>query len=408
MALQIKSGSFTLNGTTGSQTVTGVGFTPVAVIFAVQNLTTDGVDSGSGKLGFGMATSSTKRVGFAIADSCRATDNAACILLYSGGGSSLCNVDLTNFNSDGFVLNIVQTNGSQRVVCYTAIGGADVTNAEVVQFQCPASTGSYSYSSLSFKPDAIIFMTAGFTALQTSEIATGRLGIGFTSGSTNSMCMTMASENTAGSRKQLAKCIHLADVANTIKLDATLTSFDSAGFTLNFGTVETNDYIFGLCIKGGQYTVGTFTESTTNNSQAITGITFAPKGQLLMSYNAVSGTSSLSDVRNSFGSGESSTSRWCVWKGTFSPSDDCVYLDRTKTIRLMTSASSTNTNQGIADLTSEDGGGFTLSWTATDGTTREIIYLAMGDAPGAETITIDKWFQPASNIVREPYRVVAY
>ena len=124
MALSSKAGAFSIG--TGAATttvaVTGVGFTPKAVIFAWngRTATTDGTtDPGTGagsQRGFGVATGTSSR--WAVVSTSvdagtssaafSANDQAACLISISAAGAQDGAADLQSFDADGFTLTWIE------------------------------------------------------------------------------------------------------------------------------------------------------------------------------------------------------------------------------------------------------------------------------------------------------------
>jgi hypothetical protein len=76
-------------------------------------------------------------------------------------------------------------------------------------------------------------------------------------------------------------------------------------------------------------------------------------------------------------------------RAAFDMIDDAQISTRYETtkciVHTLDSGGITPTSAGEADLSSMDSDGFTLNWTSTDGTARETLYLAFGDAPAVPT-----------------------
>ena len=158
----VKTGQFAPSGSTGNQSVTGIGFQPNAVIFFVtehgadegnqqhakfilgwmaenggQHLVSHGVSAGSG-YGYGW----------------QKTD--ACIIAQTStitGQASYVSMD-----SGGFTINWSNAMGTDKYVHYMAIGGVE---AYAGNDAFRASTGTFSKSGFGFQPDVIIGATRG-------------------------------------------------------------------------------------------------------------------------------------------------------------------------------------------------------------------------------------------------------
>jgi hypothetical protein len=88
-----------------------------------------------------------------------------------------------------------------------------------------------------------------------------------------------------------ASAIH-QHAAGTAQLDATMTSLDVDGFTMNFATHAATTYsIFYMAIKGGRWKVGSGNSPTAAGNQAYTGVGFTPVGATIFGMAFAAGTS---------------------------------------------------------------------------------------------------------------------
>lgn len=389
MALSVKVGNFAAKTTNGSQAITGVGFQPKLLIFVVQNRTTDGDDASSGKLGFGIGVTSSSRVALGVADAARRHDNGSCLVLVNGAGTVILAADLTSMDSDGFTLNWTTTSGAAPIMLYIAVGGADLTNVGLVQFTSPTSTGSQATTGMGFKPDCLLLCSVGLsTAPAATDATKGRFGVGWGTSSSARVTAGMAL-NTSGAadarKKQSTSAILTipTDAATTNFIEADLTSLDSDGFTLNWGTVDASaHYCWGLGLKGGSYKVGSFLQPTSNGNQGVTGVGFQPVGEILLATSDTAAAGVTSEIRNTIAGATSSSDRWVVGKGSIDVSNDCINMDRTLCIRNLDEVVGNTAVLSKADFVSQDADGFTVNWTTTDATQREQLYLALGSGGG--------------------------
>jgi len=389
MAFSTKVGSFTQpTSTNASFAVTGVGFQPKALIFFMNGQTADG----SAAIRYhvmGMATDSTHRacVSFYQKDQntqsdTRAHDDTKCLVFVDTTSTAVVKADLVSMDSDGFTLNFSVVDANARIVNYIALGGADLTNAFLKEYIQNSTTGNQALTGVGFQPTSIIFMGASNGTAPPNIPATGLNGSNIIYGVTTGTSTGGAHGNDYHDSRQKANDVIIranGGGSNSLSQEATLVSFDSDGFTINIGTASGNRYVWALCLKGGQVKAGTFTQKTSTGSQATTGIGFQPTGLILFSANdVVQSAVNTSQSFVSFGAGNSSSSRGCIWSGVDANHAD-QNLDRTNIIKMMTpAAAGAPTTQAAADLTSLDSDGFTLTWGSADATAREIIYLAFG------------------------------
>lgn len=394
MAAQYKAGTFTSPTSTGNQATTGVGFQPKAVIFIFEKQTSAG--SGTDYLhgmGFGISSSSRLAISCVYLDNvaggtakgARAQSNAHAIYAYNtttAATSAFLVADVVSLDSDGFTLNFTTVQASGYLVSYIAIGGADVSNVALKQLQAPAGTGSQAYTGVGFKSDVII-------TISNTDTSTGP-GNSFNAGAVAAMGFGTAAahkassgggDETAGAFSAKAQktdvTLTVNPVSANVRFEATLTSFDTDGFTWNWTTTSVNRYVHVLCIKGGQYKLGTFNQATSTGNQSVSGAGFAALGVMLASVDAASSTSVASNNDFSLGGASSSSSRWATWLG--SSGDPTVvdhYHDDSNVLRMLTEG--TPTAVTTADYVSNDSDGFTINNTTVDATGREVVYLIFG------------------------------
>lgn len=383
MALSSHVGNFTQPTTTNASfAVTGVGFTPKVLILFASDRTSSGTSANVAHY-MGFATSTSNRVAISqvynsgTTGQDRAHDDSKCFIVLSTAGSSLVAADLVSFDADGFTLNFSTVDSTARLIGYIALGGSDLTNAFIKSFLPPGATGNQSITGVGFKPDAIFFLSAGVGGAPPSN-NTGVCNIifGFTDG-TNQKALFY---NTVKQSQQVSKVI-----AKAAAILATLTSFDSDGFTLNYTAIEAK-YNFALCLKGGKYKVGVFNQATSTGNQSVTGVGFQPTGVILASINQTASSSLLATAsRISFGAASDSASRMSIWSGgntTDVTSDNNT--DTGKVLNMITEGASPTTNTS-ADFVSNDSDGFTINNTSADATAREIVYMAFGSTAIAST-----------------------
>ena len=265
----VKTGVFAMRTSTGSQSVTGVGFKPkVLILFGVKK-TADGFDAGY-EFGFG-ATDETTEYSIAGhsrsnefpphkgADSDRAQRPKAITFVQMVGEVS-AEADLTSFDDDGFTLDWTTVSGYAWIVHYLAIGGDNIVS-NIAEFDAlNTSTGNRSYTHVGFTPDLLLlFGTPSWHGEQT-------FGFGFADGAGNQFAMSGASHNSGLTPTNTAryqrtdKCFVVLEPHATplhIESEAELVSMDTSGFTLNWTTAAGGSQtIISVAIKGVQAKVG--------------------------------------------------------------------------------------------------------------------------------------------------------
>lgn len=383
--LSAKAGTFTGSGSTGNQSITGVGFQPKVVLFRYNMSTTTGSQSDS-VIGFGVGVSSSDRrtsgdySNHNVSTSSHGAWNQDTYVIYTPSGSS--RADFVSMDSDGFTINWVTS--SSMVVQYLALGGDAVTNVKTGSAAAKTTTGNQSYTGLGFQPTALLVWAGKFSTSPLDQSTNGNGLFGFASSS--SARGMVAWRNVNGSNPQVAK--HRQSTQRMLSTTTTFTeadfvSFDSDGFTLNYTTAGGSaDVFYYLAIRGPQFKVSSFNQPASTGNQSLTGAGFTPKASIMMSANDVSSNNDAAQAhaRASFGWATGTSERGSFWIGetdNVSPTVAHRNLDNTKLIKLMTESASPTVN-AAADHVSFDSDGQTINWSTADATARQIIVLWIG------------------------------
>lgn len=279
----------------------------------------------------------------------------------------------------------------------------------------PAATGAQVISGVGFRPDAVIFMWAGLTAI--GGAAGVRQGFGVAGGTPgvlgNRWAQAWASDDNVGNTNTVAyttlvNCIaiHRDGVGTNLDL-ADLTSFNADGFTLLWGAQGSSsatqylvEYIaFGnISAKAGFRLAG----AGSSGNKATTGIGFRPKALIMMApgVTITGGTpASGAPIRPAIGIATAPTERGFTslrHEDNLAAANLITYGRST----LIGSPTSSNTVDFEADFTSFDADGFTHNIIDT-GVDSTLLYLALGGdhfqakvtshaqpvAPGQDTVS---------------------
>lgn len=302
MATYQKVGSFQLNTSPGSQSVSGLGFQPKVILFFHNPSTTDvGVPQIANDYGMiGAATATTQRSAYWFNLNGNAGNEVSyynhssyCICCGVNPGSSMWYADLTSMDGDGFTLNVLSTVPDVYRVGYMAFGGDDLTGFSVGEF-ISGATGVQSLTGLGFQPTALLAFTVGnSTALKTTGaayIGEWAQSFGMSDGAT-SYCtgLDQRSANVATKIEGKVQAAHFLGSPsrlspNTWRYRANLTSFDVDGFTLNWLLGNAGMRVFYLALEGPLSEVGYFQAPTLNGLfTPITSLPFQPRGIILNS-----------------------------------------------------------------------------------------------------------------------------
>lgn len=245
------------------------------------------------------------------------------------------------------------------------------------------STGSQGYTGIGFQPKALLLFGGLLTANGTTPHATHSMGFVASSSDRRYSCYVDKDNVTvtvARRRWSNDKAFGIIDNAGTVLCECDLTSFDSDGFTLNWGTADATARIIHVIAIGGTNVTnvkgGEQTRRTSTGSQAVTGIGFQPTVGFFMS-NDASTTGNATDAHYSFGFAANSTNEGvCMAQSAhdLGDSEASRYLSDTATI------GSHNTSSGsglraLADFTSFDSDGYTLNWSTVNANAYYYAYL---------------------------------
>jgi hypothetical protein len=394
-----KTGTFTKITTTGSQTVTGIGFLPKAIIFWWTRETSSG-ELASISVGYGFATNyggafQNRGVAFASDDNVdtsntgrRRSEIYSIIILSSGTPVLAAQASVTAFNSDGFVLNWQTNEARADIIHYTVLGGADLVNAKASTCSLTSSSGTQDITGVGFQPDFAMFLWT-FTEAADTNMANGEVGIGFAVSSTKRGALVANSIDGLGTmdtnqQQRTDSCILLLNPTSGSQdaiVDFSQFLVDGFRITKTDAPVSATS-IFYLALKGGSYDVGIINSPTSTGTQDITALNFKPALIMLATQGRTGATGIGSTAELSLGAATSATDRGVTWfedRDNSGTSDNEMETLSTKIIQWRDrTASNTFSLRGSADFSSFLSNGFRLSWTNVESSTRQIIYVAFG------------------------------
>ncbi len=332
---------------------------------------------------WGAGVSSASRVAITVGDdgvtsNAVASDATKCIKAITGASTVVFAADLVSLDADGFTVDFTTANATAYLINYFALGGSDLTNVALKAFTSAAATGNQATTGVGFQPDAIYALGADNSASNNGTT----FGLMKSASQRGSSCQA-ANATTGGRVQKTTKCYTMLDGA-TVRCEADLVSLDSDGFTWNWTTASANTHtIYALCLKGGSYTVGNFTQKTSAGSQATTGIGFTPTGLLTLSVGLTAGAAADPNQALMMSAASDATHRATVQYGAGVGS--LAVVDRAIVYGNYT-IDGLATKVSDADLTSFDADGFTCNYGTADATAREVIFLAVGNAAVAALV----------------------
>lgn len=228
--------SFSTATATGNQAVTGAGFQPDAVILIASETTlqvcgpTLSVFTGTSARG----STSCQYDGTSV----QYLRNDKVFAQPAGNGTTVRReADLVSLDSDGFTVNWSTVQAAGVTVFALCLKGGSFKAGSITQ---KTSTGTQAYTGVGFQPTGLLF----FSHLNTSAAAvqTNRQAqmIGAVSGASNRAACVYSSNGWGVAAMNRAKCYvsRNDDNPTVLESDADYSSFDSDGFTLNYGTAD--------------------------------------------------------------------------------------------------------------------------------------------------------------------------
>ena len=249
--VQAKLGTITTPVSTGDDAHTGVGFQPDGLIlYAPVNSTSAPPvtlnQSNDGSIGWASATNQAVtgyRAANAAATSStvgrQRTDQIFAWPTDDTGG--FIDASLVSLDSDGFTLNWPTATAAANYYFYVAIKGIQVG---VGAFNQKTSTGTQATTGVGFTPKALLVQSFDNTST-TSNVATQRVSFGITDG-TSQFAMWRGDQDSAATMiarryQNTSKLLELrteASGSDSANAEATISSFDADGFTVNWSTAD--------------------------------------------------------------------------------------------------------------------------------------------------------------------------
>lgn len=385
---------------TGTQVVTGLGFSPKAVIFyTVGSSAADTFENSFyNMLGWAGKTSA----GVISQHSVCASDNDGvttsansrrmadkCISIVEWGESLKNEASFVSFDSDGFTINWTTAVYSGIKIGWFALGGPEIEEVKTIEWQAIGATGAQAVTGMGFQPSVIMnLMTWASTGLSFNT-ARAKICLGVARSSTERWammidCQDNLSESATATEFFSDACLVSISGEATLQKKANFTSLDADGFTVNWGTNDGQlSRVLTLGIKiasPGAVKVGVLSKSTGGApaSQGVTGVGFVPNGLILGSGLQLAAGAANAGARWGLGMvGQGPT----YFSGAVTSQDNVVTNQVTRrhsvSQAFMKVNNDTPTLNAECTLTSFDSDGFTLSWGTNDAVATEIGYLAI-------------------------------
>lgn len=308
--------------------------------------------------------------------------NSSCIIFLDNAGTIIDAANLSAISSTGFDLTWT-TFGGSKSISYLALGGADINNAFAGSFIYPAGT-IHAETAPGFTPDAIMLLCGEYTAFDVKKEAYD-ISTGFAVSTNNSQCFTARSKSAGGAADSVSgyKSGRIAVIPdppnNSTRFEASVSSFDAAGFTLNkdVGGILQAGCVY-LALKGPSFNINTAASPTTTGTQSLTGFGFQPAAAIFHhAYNDNADGVFTEPAGRGFGSTDGASEFAC---GDLHRLNSLNFGSRYVSGKLITIPDGGGVVIEEAALSSFDVDGFTINWTAVDTSARNFGWLAIGPA----------------------------
>lgn len=400
---------FTKQTGTGTQTITGVGFTGKALLLWSTLQTASGATTAA-EFSLGMTDGILQSVRYirhpgaeAATTSAQSerTNRIAWKTTATSGATPTVEVEgaFVAFTADGFTISWTTNDGVAAIYHALVLGGDISAVFKHVKINVNA-VNSIAVTGVGYRPTSFIVMGGA-----SDEFGTGDVNLGAPFGSVHGFGFSNASENvcgwtlgrgTAGAadcyRGQHTDRVSSVRVANLSGagelMGARITSADADGFTItrDTGTTIHQPVQHVLCLKGVRFALGSFTAPLAIGAYALT-LPFAPQALILQSLGTTA-SANADHMGLAMGAWHSATAFGAAasggtWIGGVDAANPSVYRRSTYTDLVLETRDASSGSAGLqAAVTATSDTGATVTFSAVTGTADAILYMAL--APTAE------------------------
>jgi hypothetical protein len=390
MALLSRVGTFAkATATPTAEQAVTVGFRPKAVVFFLSGaVALDAFEAGLfGCVGFAadgseasVAAASDDNIG--PSDAARRIGITAAITIVNAAQTLLVEADCA-MTASGFALTWTGNNAVAYQIGYLALGGSDIANAKVVDYN-PTATGNLAVGTVGFQPDVVLHLNAGGQNVFAATGAGEAVSLGAMTASAQWAVFGLSGDAQATSNTYR---IHASDgvllassgTGSGANNKLNYVSMDANGFTVNASILSGARRVVSLCLKGGLHKVGSFGKATAtptaNQSESAFG--FRPAALLLASDAQTANANATDHNRFAIGASDGTNEAAALWTDTDNLATTSVDARHTASKAIVKVDNNTTTVDAEADATL-DADGFTLAWTTNDAVATRLHYWAIG------------------------------
>ena len=399
MPFQSKYLRFAKATSTGTQTVTGVGFQGKALITWSSLRTTTGATTGA-QLCLGMTDGTLQSTRYIHHPGGEATTTSAQgertnRIFWKTNATSgaaptvLAEASFTAFTADGFTLNWA-TNDADADIIHAVVIGGDTVSASFEQVKITVASGStISVTGVGFAPSAFIVMGGA-----ADEFGAGDYNIGAPFGSVHGFGFSNAIDNVCGwtlgrgtggaadayrgqhtDRSASVRTANLSGAGELMGMQ--ITSADADGFTLTrvAGTVAHQPVQHILCLRGVRFAMGSFATPATTGDRQVE-LPFEPDVVMLQTIGRSASTNA-ADMGLAIGAWDS-TGSGGTWIGGVDAANPSVYRRaHYESSVLQSRQASSGTVDLEATVASVSETAMTLNYSTVPASANDVIYMAM-------------------------------
>lgn len=386
-------GTFTANTSTGNQTVSGIGFTPKAVILWTSYQTATGFTDGY-QYQIGLCDGTNQNSWAVISDEGAPNDTDRCkteshwVEVRNVAGTDIRVGDFVSFGSGQFVINWTTADASAVIFHFVAFGGSDISAVVGNDTFTTTYTTNTTFDAITYAPNLWFYVCCVTSGDAGNGPCFGWVAVGppnptITLGSASSQVRDAQSTSITGRFQSDARCSNI--FSSTTQSLASNFYFTGAGIIATATpTAGTANHF--LAIGGVSAKAGSGTQPASTGAQVVTGLNFSPKGVMMLSVGQTHQTTVQTEARFNLGGADGTNQGW-AWTGAVNnvnPIRTAIGHSATNIVTMSTPAAtgSSTTTEAQASFTSLDGDGFTLNWGTADATAREYLWVAFGDTSG--------------------------
>lgn len=385
----VRKGTFLTPLSTGTFPVAGVGKKGKAVILFSTSQADAGYSAGN-RICVGMADVNLNEGcnavaadnGIAASNTGRYIASNRCLIMPSSGTPSLSHsAHIVSFDDDGFTLYFDDADASRLIVHYIVIGGKDIDNVKVFQWNDPAASGQNSIGGVGFQPDFLFIIHDN----SSTESGTGlNFNLGATDGTTQVCTSIKNTDNVnptqAAQLQHQDACISaIATGSDAINGYARFVSFNADGFTLDWTAILSGITYTTLALKGGSTAVLVDTQATTIGTKSKSGMGFRPNGLFMFGWNHMNWDQlETTEALLSIGAADDIGNEGCIWVGSGDNVSPTIENSSTVLNKIFKHSTPPSTTDAEADLYSLDADGYTLYWSTVNPETHEFNVIGFG------------------------------